>query len=189
VTADWLIRMTGHSVEDEAAAAAASRQRRTENIMKKREDRLAKIMSLASGRAVDPKEIHLDRTPSPTVSERAAAGVGPLADDSDSRLLSISNITPSNQSTLTISGPSKLRHTLIIIGAALLFCLWHSSMNSGKLSLPFIPETATPWQVLYGAFSGVELFEVIAGRVSLFGAVSDLSIYLFVILCVLKILG
>ena len=188
MTADWSIRITEHSAEDEAAAAA-SRQRRTENIMKKREDRLAKIMSLASGRTVDPKEIHLDRTPSPTVSERAAAGVGPLANDSDSRLLSTLNITPNSQSIATTFGPSKWRHTLIIIGTALLFCLWHNSMNSGKLSLPFIPANATPWQVLYGSFTGVELFEAIAGRVSLTGALSDLSIYLFVILCVLKVWG
>jgi hypothetical protein len=175
------------------------RVRRKEKIINSREDRLAKIMSMASGRAVDPAEIHLDRTPSPSFSETAAAGIGNLKPAENTSTSGISATTKNNVAKSRIFKDS--RHFLVIVVSAIFFLTWQkyvNSSNSGSFSSgPFssgflnslMPAGTEPWKILFGSFFAVEIIEYFAGRVTLSGIPSDLAIFLFVILCSLKALG
>lgn len=167
----------------------AVRQRRKEKIMQSREDRLAKILSMASGRTVDPREVHLDRTPSPSISEVAAAGIGPMPK------------TPTNE-TVTASSPvSSLRvhprynlarltpgqqgrHTIVVLLAATLFTLWWAYWSGTRLSSSF-----EPWQVAFSVFFVIQTVEYTCGRLHPVTLLSDSALFGFGILVLGRLLA
>jgi len=163
---------------------------RRRKILEAREDRLAKIMSLASGRTVDKSEVQVDRTPSPTFSERAAAGVGPLETpikEFQSEAMASSSSTA--RSTTGFSAPrGPLRHTMIIILAACVFVSWYMA------SRPAIPESVhvartffSPWQVMFATFLGVESIEAYFHRLTLMDGLADAGLYLFTVILLVKL--
>lgn len=169
---------------------ATARQRRKDKIMQSREDRLAKILSMASGRPVDPKEVHLDRTPSPTVSEVAAAGVGPVLKAPLDESITLSSspasspLTHARHNVVRLSPGSRGRHTIIIVLAAALFSLWSVYWNGTKLSSSF-----EPWQVALSVFFVIQSVEGATGRLQPRGLLSDCALFVFVILLMTKVLA
>ena len=173
-------------------------QRRKEKIMQSREDRLAKILSMASGRTVDPKEVHLERTPSPTISEVAAAGVGPVpkldptnASSSvlNSSTSSINNRIKSKSMRRVIN--SEAIHTMLILLTAIFFVVWHQRFYIERATL--MGEQAAgsfmPWHILLAAFIAVESIEYMRGRLLPTSALGDAALYIFVIVILLKVLS
>lgn len=167
------------------------RQRRKEKILASREDRLAKIMSMASGRTVDPKEVHLDRTPSP------AAGVGRFELNKSKE--SVSNVSLSETGTTctsnlgltkttgtmsSVMSPARY-HLMIIILAANLLCAWnyYSRTAVGK----YLPGQPT-WQAFLATFTGLELIEYFRGRASLMTILGDLALFLLINLLFIKLI-
>lgn len=163
--------------------------------MGSREDRLAKIMSMASGRVVDPKEVHVDRVPSPSFSECAAAGIGDLNASS-----SVSTITSSNGQAETKSIPKahslcptsqfgRMRHLVSVFLTLILFCVWYHFVILKKAdSFPLLA-FCEPWQLLFGLFCGVEALEWSSGRLgSPLDILRDAALYLFVLIIFLKII-
>lgn len=198
---DWSGRMN----ESEAAAPTVAteedeeqaRRRRKERILASREDRLAKIMSMASGRTVDPKEIHIDRTPSPSVSERAAAGIGRLEDPADDSTASL-NQQASTSSLAREAGAAPHKrgaandatfHLVVVLLAAILFYVWHLAVQGRFGTPPLVSylEAFSPSQLLLGSFLTVEAIEFAAGRVSVTGMIGDFALYLWLILVLIKI--
>lgn len=170
-----------------------SLRERRKKILEAREDRLAKIMSLASGRTVDRSEVQVDRTPSPTISERAAAGVGPLETltkkiQPEAMASSSSTIRSTTGSIVSRCGP--LRHTMIIALAACVFVSWYLA------SMPAIPEAAhvtralfSPWQVMFATFLGIESIEAYFYRLTLMDGLFDAGLYLFSVILLFKLLA
>lgn len=183
--------MTEGDTADSTGHLEEARHRRKDKIISSREERLAKIMSLASGRTVDPKEVHLDRTPSPSVSERAAAGVGALSEEtSTTNVSSTSNVgTAAVKSTVRTKRYKKIRHVIVILLAALFFCIWDYFANVKDTLRIVLPPTASTWQVSLAVFLGIESVEFSLGRLALLDVFGDLALYIFVILCSLKITG
>lgn len=168
---------------------SAVRQRRKEKIMQSREDRLAKILSMASGRTVDPKEVHLDRTPSPSISEVAAAGVGPMPKTpiTDTVIASspASSLRTSTRHNLARLAPSQQgRHTIVVLLAATLFTFWCAYWNGTRLSSSF-----EPWQVALSVFFVIQTVEHTCGRLHLMTLLSDSALFGFVILVLGRLLA
>lgn len=183
------------------------RQRRKEKIMQSREDRLAKILSMASGRSIDPAQVHLDRTPSPTISETAAAGVGTLSELEGHSSPSEGNTTHSNRgnniSTASLaSGMLSMRglsrgaaHGVVVVLGAIGFCVWlkltglyNQSMINLFIDNNIKHNTFQPWHILTTVFLGLEAIEMIKARTQPLQILQDVVLYLFVIILLYQLL-
>lgn len=162
--------------------------------MGSREDRLAKIMSMASGRVVDPKEVHVDRVPSPSFSECAAAGIGDL-----NASPSVSTITSSNGQAETKSMPKAhspcltsrfgcMRHLVSVLLTVILFCVWYHFVILKKADSFLLLAFCEPWQLLFGLFCAVEALEWSSGQLGRpLDILRDAALYLFILILFLKL--
>lgn len=160
--------------------------------MSAREDRLAKIMSMASGRTVDPKEVHVDRTPSPSFSERAAAGVGdvikpqPPGTDlaGEASAMSRSRMPACRRSVRCL----RICHILSIVVTSIIFCGWYYLVFVREVGSLQSLALGEPWQLLFALFCGVEGLEWYSGRLTNpLDIPRDAALYLFSLLLFLKL--